>query len=133
VYDLRGNFIKIGWRWLARNIGGGGDQRFSHPFDQMPAKRVLYQPDGHRPIGIDQIIGQSDSTLVDNGRGFFKGAEEFKYTRIRLADIGKDIPLIGHQHNEAFGFLPFLKGKYTTDSQRIGSVTTDTPNGIGRV
>ena len=120
-------------RRFTRNIGGSGNDRFAESFDQMPAEKIVYHPDGNRPIGIDKIIRQPDGAGIDHRRRLGHVVQVVEYPQIGRACIFKDIPFVGYQHDEAFRGFPLFEIIHASHSGGIGGITTDAPDRIGGI
>jgi hypothetical protein len=132
-FDAAVDVFEDSRRRISGEIGGSGYDGPAKAFDQVPAKRFVYESDSNRSVHVNQVVRQPHGAFINDGGGFVRSGEEIENAQVRLAGIFEDIPLIGHEDDEAFGFSPLLQGIHFSHGVRIGRIATDAPDRIGRV
>ena len=74
-YDAWVDLVKERRRGFAGDIGRRGDDGFTESFDEMTAKKIVDQSNGHGAIVGDEIGGETDGAGIDDGRWFGNGVQ----------------------------------------------------------
>lgn len=99
----------------------------------MTTKRLVYQPDGNRPVFIDQVVRKPDRTGINNRRRLLRRLQIVENAQVRLARIFQHIAFIRQQHDQAFGQRSFLQSIYLIYRFRVRSVAPDPPDRISGI
>src|SRR3984957_9578355 len=77
-YDAWVDLVKERRRGFAGDIGRRGDDGVTESFDEMAAKKIVDQPDGHGTVVGDEIGCQTHGAGIDDRRWFVHGVQVIK-------------------------------------------------------
>ena len=131
---------------LTADVCGSGDDRMSELCAEGLAEGLVGDPYSDRSVFGNQVRREITGIRVDDGEGLGDLVisrsrdrditRSFKQSPRGIGDVGNVVVQFGRgieQHEHGFGVFALLEGIDAFDCFGIGSIATDTPNGIRRI